>query len=80
MLLKKMNIGNRNEYNVLILDGISDTLYKNIALLENTRENDPEPYVVALGYDLDNGTWASGWYYSNLKNAKDAFFRHTIGG
>ena len=79
MIFKKTNIGNRNEYNVLIIDGISDTVYKTVAILENTRENDPEPYVVALGYDLDNGTWASGWYYSELEYAKNAFYKHTVG-
>lgn len=77
--MKKLNIGNRSTYDILIIDGISDNVYKKIALLKNNLEHDPEPYVVALGFDLDNGTWASGWYYSDLENAKKAFYKHTIG-
>jgi len=74
-----MNIGNRQTYDILIIDGISDNVYNNIALLKNTRKNDPEPYVVALGYDINNGIWASGWYYDKLEDAKKSFYRHTIG-
>ena len=80
MIKQQTNVGNRQTYNILIIDGISDTLYKTVALLENTRENDPEPFIVALGYDITNGTWLTGWYYSDLKNAKKSFFKHTIGG
>lgn len=79
MIFKKMNIGNRSTYDVLLIDSISDNVYGNIALLKNNSEYDPEPFVVALGYDLDTGTWASGWYYSELDNALKAFYRHTIG-
>ena len=79
MIDTKTNIGNRQTYEILIIDGISDTVYKKIALLKNTRENDPEPFIVALGYDTTNGTWSSGWYYSSLESAKNAFYKHTIG-
>lgn len=79
MIFKKMNIGNRNTYDCLIIDSISDSLYGNIALLRNNLDYDPEPFIVALGYDTDNGTWKNGWYYPDLESAKDAFFKHTIG-
>lgn len=79
MIFKKTNIGNRNNYDVLVIDGINDTLYKNVALLKNNSEYDPEPFIVALGYDMESGTWKSGWYYDNINSAKNAFYKHTIG-
>lgn len=78
MITKKMNIGNRNTYDIIIIDGISD-INGNVAILKNNLPHDPEPYVVALGYDIDNGTWKNGWYYETLEEAKKAFYRHTIG-
>ena len=80
MLYKKTNIGNTNTYDVLVLDGINDTLYKNIALLKNNSDYDPEPYVIALGYHLETGTWKNGWYYETLEQAKRSFYTHTRGG
>lgn len=78
MIMKKTNIGNRNTYDILILDGINDIL-GNVAILKNNLSHDPQPYVVALGYDMDNGTWGTGWYYSELDDAKKSFYRFTIG-
>ena len=79
MIFKKTNIGNRNTYDILIIDGVSDTVYGNIAILKNNLEHDPQPYVVALGYDMETGTWKNGWYYTELSDAKKSFYRHTIG-
>ena len=75
MIFNKINIGNRNMYSVLIIDGISDTI-GNVALLKNDRENDPQPFVVAFGYDLEDGTWDYGRYFSTLENAKKGFYNH----
>lgn len=78
MIFKKMNIGNRNNYNVLIMDGISDTIGI-IAILKNERENDPQPYVIAYGYDMTDGTWNYGRYYNNLSDAKKTFYKYMKG-
>ena len=79
MIFKKMNTGNRSTYDVLIIDSISDAVYGNIALLKNNADYDPEPFVVALGYDIADGTWRSGWYYETEDIAKNVFYRHTAG-
>lgn len=78
MIFKKTNIGNRNEYNVLIIDSISDSI-GNVAILKNNQPNDPEPYVIAYGYDIDNGTWNYGKYYSELSDAKKTFYKNMKG-
>lgn len=75
MILKKTNIGNRNTYDILIIDGISDII-GNVAVLKNDLENDPQPYVIAYGYDIDNGTWNYGKYFSELSDAKKSFYNH----
>lgn len=75
MITKKMNIGNRNTYDILIIDGISDII-GNVAILKNNLENDPQPYVIAYGYDIDNGTWNYGKYFSELSDAKKSFYKH----
>ena len=77
MILKKLNIGNREMYTVLIIDSISDSI-GNVALLKNDRENDPQPFVVAFGYDLENGTWSYGKYYDTLEQAKKIFYKGLI--
>ena len=79
MIFKKTNIGNRNTYDVLIIDSIADTVYGNIALLKNNLEHDPQPFIIALGYDMESGTWRSGWYYTDIADAKNAFYLHTLG-
>ena len=75
MITKKTNIGNRNTYDILIIDGISDII-GNVAILKNNLENDPQPYVIAYGYDIDNGTWNYGKYFSELSDAKKSFYNH----
>ena len=79
MIMKKLNIGNRKEYDVLVLDGTSDSVYKVVALLKSNAKHDPEPFVVAIGYDLTDGIWRSGWYYETLEQAKRSFYLHTLG-
>ena len=75
MITKKTNIGNRNTYDILVIDGISDTI-GNVAILKNNSEHDYQPFVVAFGYDLENGTWSYGWYFSHLSDAKKTFYEH----
>ena len=75
MITKKMNIGNRDTYDILVIDGISDTI-GNVAILRNNRENDPYPYVIAYGYDMENGTWANGSYFRYLADTKKSFYNH----
>lgn len=74
MIFKKMNIGNRNTYDCLIIDSISDTV-GNIAILKNNADYDPEPYVIVYGYDLDDGTWKYGNYYGTLEQAKNQYYK-----
>lgn len=75
MITKKMNIGNRNTYDILIIDGISDII-GNVAILKNNLENDPQPYVIAYGYDMVDGTWNYGKYFTYLSDAKQVFYNH----
>lgn len=70
-----MNIGNRNTYDILVIDGISDN-DGNVAILKNNLPHDPQPFVVAFGYDLENGTWSYGWYFTYLPDAKKSFYSH----
>ena len=75
MILKKLNIGNRNEYDILIIDGISDII-GNVAILKNNLPHDPQPYVIAYGYDMENGTWSYVKYFTYLSDAKQVFYNH----
>ena len=78
MILKKLNIGNRNEYDILIIDGISDII-GDVAILKNNLPHDPQPYVIAYGYDMVDGTWNYGKYFSELSDAKKSFYKHMKG-
>lgn len=78
MITKKTNIGNRNTYDILVIDGISDII-GNVAILKNNRPNDPEPFVIAYGYDIENGTWNYGRYFTSLEDAKKTFYKKMKG-
>ena len=64
------NSGNKRSYNLLYLDNATDYT---TALLEERDYKAVQPYVLAIGFNNESGTWDSGHYYSNFNDARNAF-------